>query len=162
MPSRRRRLRAEALGNVLTGVERTWKAGAAATVITPAESIWLAGWAARTVPSRGTLTELSAKALALEDQEGKRLVLLTLDLIAVSRDIAAAVADQVRRRWGLPRERLLICSSHTHCGPEVRSDKVPFFHIPPEYARKIPPYVSWLTTRLVEVVSAAIRDMQPA
>src|SRR2546421_13116238 len=95
-----------------------WKAGTAAAVITPAEPMWLAGWAVRTEPSRGTLTELYAKALALEDDQGGRLVLLTLDLIAVSRELAAAVAGQVRQRWGLPRERLLICASHTHCGPE--------------------------------------------
>jgi hypothetical protein len=143
-------------------VEPTWKAGAAATVITPAESMWLAGWAVRTRPARGTLADLYAKALALEDHQGSRLVLLTVDLIAVSRDLAAAVAGQVWRRWGLPRERLMMCASHTHCGPEIRPDKVPFFHIPPEYAGKIEPYVSWLTTRLVELVGAALADMQPA
>ena len=123
--------------------------------------MWLAGWAVRTEPSRGTLTELYAKALTLEDRQGSRLVLLTVDLIAVSRDIAMAVARQVRQRWGLPRERLMICASHTHCGPEIRPDKVQFFRIPPEYARKIPPYVSWLTTRLVEVVGAALAEIQP-
>src|SRR5581483_1081314 len=133
---------------MMAGVKSTWKAGAAAAVITPAEPMWLAGWAVRTEPARGTLTDLFAKALALEDHHGNRLVLLTVDLIAVSRDLAATVADQVWQRWGLPRERLLICASHTHGGPEVRPDKVPFFHIPPEYARKIEPYVIWLTARL--------------
>jgi hypothetical protein len=143
-------------------VELTWKAGVATTVITPAEPMWLAGWAVRTEPSRGTLTDLFAKALALEDSQGTRLVLLTVDLIAVSRDLASAVAGQVRERWGLPRERLMICASHTHCGPEVRPDKVPFFHVPPEYARKIEPYGDWLTARLVEVVGAALAEMHPA
>src|SRR3954454_12948198 len=139
-----------------------WKAGVAAAVITPAEPMWLAGWAVRTEPARGTLTELFAKALAVEDGYGSRLVLLTVDLIAVSRDIAVAVAAQVRERWGLPRERLLICASHTHSGPEVRPDKVPFFQIPPEFAARIGPYVDRLTTRLVEVVGAALADLQPA
>src|SRR5947209_357169 len=124
---------AHAAGSPMTtraSVKLTWKAGVAATVITPAEPMWLAGWAVRTEPSRGTLTDLSAKALALEDPQGRRLVLLTVDLIAVPRDLAAAVAAQVHERWGLPRERLMICASHTHCGPEIRPDKVPFFRIP--------------------------------
>jgi hypothetical protein len=142
-------------------MEPFWKAGVARAVITPAEPMWLAGWAVRTEPSRGTLTDLYAKALVLEDAQGSRLVLLTVDLIAVSPEIATAVVGQVRQCWGLPPERLLLCASHTHCGPEIRPDKVPFFHIPPEYARKIPPYVSWLTARLVEVVGAALADMQP-
>src|SRR5947208_2344301 len=112
----------------MSSMKPPWKSGAATTVITPAESMWLAGWAVRREPSRGTLTELYARALAVEDHNGSRLVLLTMDVIAVSRELATAVADQVRRRWGLPRERLLICASHTHCGPEIRADKVPFFH----------------------------------
>src|SRR5947209_15278795 len=143
-------------------MELTWNAGVAAAAVTPAEPMWLAGWAVRAEPARGTLTDLYAKALAVEDGRGSRLVLLTVDLIAVSRDIASAVAEQVRQRWGLPRERLLICASHTHGGPEVRPDKVPFFHIPPEYARKIEPYVAWLTARLVDVIGTALTDLRPA
>jgi neutral ceramidase len=146
----------------MTDFDNDWKAGVASTVITPAEPMWLAGWAVRTDPARGTLTDLFAKALAIEDGDGSRFVLLAVDLIAVSRDIAATVAKLVERRWGLPRERLMICASHTHCGPEVRPDKVPFFRIPPEFARKIEPYVEWLTTRLVEVVGAALADLRPA
>jgi Neutral/alkaline non-lysosomal ceramidase, N-terminal len=146
----------------MAGVQTIWKAGVASTVITPAEPMWLAGWAVRTESARGTVTDLYAKALALKNHQHRRLVLLTVDLIAISREIATAVAAQIQQRWGVPRERLIICASHTHCGPEVRPDKVPFFHIPPEYARKIEPNVDWLTTRLVEVVGAALADMQPA
>ncbi len=138
-----------------------WRAGVAKSVITPAEPMWLAGWAVRTEPAQGVLTDLHAKALALEDPLASRLVLLTLDLIAVSRELTEAVAGQLRQRWGLPRERLLLAASHTHSGPEIRPDKVPFFHIPPQFARKILPYRSWLTTRLVETAGAALEQMQP-
>ena len=47
----------------MSGATTTWKAGVASVVITPPESMWLAGWAVRIEPSRGTLTELHAKAL---------------------------------------------------------------------------------------------------
>jgi hypothetical protein len=138
-----------------------WKAGAAATVITPEEPLWLAGWAVRTSPARGTASDLYARALALEDPEGSRFVLLTVDLIAVTRAIAGAVARQVHERFGLERDRLLVCASHTHCGPEIRPDKVPFFGIPPEFAARIPAYVDELTDRLGRVVAAAIYGLQP-
>jgi hypothetical protein len=143
-------------------MDERWKAGVASTVITPVEPMWLAGWAVRTEPARGTLTDLFAKALAVEDGHGNRLVLLTVDLIAISRDIAAAVAAQVHQHWGLPRERLMIYASHTHSGPEVRPNKVPFFRIRPEYAIKIEPYVEWLTSRLVDVIGAALTSLRPA
>ncbi len=84
-----------------------------------------------------------------------------MDLIAVSREVAEAVEIEARRRWGLPREGLLLVASHTHCGPEIRPDKVPFFQIPPRFAEAIPPYVRWLTDRLVEVIGAAIGEIEP-
>lgn len=142
-------------------MQGNWKAGVARTIITPAEPMWLAGWAVRNEPARGTLADLYARALAFEDQNGGRLVLVTVDLIAVSQELTLAVAEQAARRWRLPRERLLLCASHTHSGPEIRPDKIPFFHIPVEYARKIEPYVDWLVVQLVALIDAAIDDLQP-
>src|SRR5688500_13917135 len=137
-------------------------AGAASAVITPTESMWLAGWAVRTSPSRGTISDLYAKALALQDAEGSRLVLITADLIAIPPEISAAVAGAVLRTHGIPRERVLLSASHTHCGPEVRPDKVEFFKIPPAYAAKIGRYVEWLTGTLVRLVGEALANLSPA
>ncbi len=58
-----------------------WKAGVARTVITPKTSQWMAGYAARTRPADGKLHDLWAKALALEDEKGNRVVLVTTDLL---------------------------------------------------------------------------------
>src|SRR5205823_27283 len=93
-----------------------WKAGLSATVITPEHSIWMAGYAARKHPSEGTLQDIYAKALALQDSSGKRVVLVTTDLLGITAPVAAAVAEKVRATYGLPRDRLMFNSSHTHCG----------------------------------------------
>src|SRR5437762_2681186 len=61
------------------GASTSWKAGAARIQITPAHSVWMTGFAARTNSSTGTLQELYAKALALEDASGQRAVLVTTD-----------------------------------------------------------------------------------
>ena len=139
-----------------------WKAGVASTAITPAGSMWLAGWAARRQPSTGKAMELFAKALALEDAKGERVVILTADLIAIPREVAAAVAARVLQRWRLPRERLLFNASHTHTGPEVRPEKVFFFEIPAEFAARIAPYVSRLEENLVAVIATALERLEPA
>jgi neutral ceramidase len=139
-----------------------WKAGAASIAITPTEPMWLAGWAARREPASGKATELFAKALALEDTAGARAVIVTADLIAIPRTLADAVAARVQLRHGLPRERTLFNASHTHTGPEVRPDKVPFFEIPAELAAKIPPYVAQLERRLVELIETALGKLAPA
>jgi hypothetical protein len=138
-----------------------YKAGMASTIITPNESMWLAGYAVRTRPSGGTISDLYAKALALEDAQGGRFVLVTMDLIAISREIASAVAEQVAAAHGLSRERILFSASHTHYGPEIRPDKVEFFKIPPEFAAKIEPYGRWLTRALVNVIERALGTMTP-
>lgn len=124
--------------------------------------MWLAGFAVRTKPSKGCLSNLHAKALALRHGDDPPLVIVTMDLIAISRDIAGCVARKVFRRHHLPRERILFAVSHTHYGPEVRPDKVPFFHIPPEYAKKIEPYVEGLKSTLVALIDEALGAMRPA
>ena len=75
-----------------------WKAGVATQVITPKESMWLAGYAGRTKPSEGKEHDLYVKALALEDPQGKRLVVLTSDLITIPRALAVEVARQVTKK----------------------------------------------------------------
>ena len=69
-----------------------WKAGVAKAVITPEEPIWMAGYASRNKPSEGKIQDLYAKALALEDPQGRRLVIVTTDLIGFSHSIAEKVA----------------------------------------------------------------------
>ncbi len=99
---------------------KTWKAGLAKVVITPEKPIWMSGYANRNKPSEGKVHDLYAKALALEDPAGKRMVLVTTDLIGFSRSLAEQVSAGVKKNSGLPRERLLLTSSHTHTGPVIR------------------------------------------
>ena len=141
---------------------KPWKAGLAKVVITPAESIWMAGYAVRNNPSEGKIHDLYAKALALEDPEGKQLVLVTTDLIGFSRSLAEAVAQGVKRRSGLDRERLLLTSSHTHTGPALRDSLVTMYDLAPEQAAAINEYSDELVERLIELVAEALDRLSAA
>src|SRR5690242_20691399 len=77
------------LGSVSPVLGQAWKAGAAKVNITPEQPMWMAGYAARTKPAEGTMTDLWAKALVLEDAGGKRAVLVTLDLVGIERQLSA-------------------------------------------------------------------------
>src|SRR3954468_12897142 len=94
-----------------------FRAGVAAKVITPTETLWMAGYANRTKPAEGKEHDLYVKALALTDADGTTLVLVTSDLIGLPREFSDAVAARVRQKAGLPRDRLMLTASHTHCGP---------------------------------------------
>jgi hypothetical protein len=124
--------------------------------------MWLAGWAARREPASDKAMELFAKAIAFEDAEGQRVVIVTADLLAIPRALAQTLSAKAEGRWQLPRERLLFNASHTHTAPEVRPDKVPFFEIPGEHAAKIEPYVGELEEKLFAIISAALTNLQPA
>ena len=138
-----------------------FKAGAASIRITPDEPMWLAGFAVRTEPAKGIFSDLYARALAIEDRRGGRVVIVSVDLIAISKYVATKVCDEVKKRFGLTRDRVMLCATHTHYGPELRPDKVPFFHIPPEFAAKIQPFADRLATLLVDVIGQALDRLRP-
>src|SRR5262245_14080114 len=71
--------------------EPPWKAGAARVKITPEKPMWLSGYGGRDRPAEGTLQDLWAKALVLQDPGGKRVVLVTMDLVGIPRELSVAV-----------------------------------------------------------------------
>ena len=139
----------------------TYRAGTATECITPSDPLWLAGYLVRKAPSRGTVSDLYASALALEDADGGRMVIASIDLIAITRTIADPVYDAVFKATGLPRERILLAATHTHYGPEFRPDKVPLFLIPPQYGAKVPQTAQRIAGALVRVIVAALNDLEP-
>ncbi|MBV9125751.1 MAG: neutral/alkaline non-lysosomal ceramidase N-terminal domain-containing protein [Planctomycetes bacterium] len=139
-----------------------FKAGVAARVITPPEGLWMAGYAHRNKPAEGKVHDLFVKALALEDPAGARLVLVTSDLIGLPRELSESVAAEVHRRTGLPRDRLLLTASHTHCGPVLRGSLLDMYDLTPDQEKKIAAYTVQLQTRMVETVVAALADLKPA
>ncbi len=139
-----------------------FRAGVARVSITPEGPIWLSGYASRTKPSGGKLTELWAKALAIEDPKGSRVVLVTTDLIGLPRALAEEVAARVQKQYGLERARLLLNSSHTHTGPVVYPNLMTMFELDETQQRVVKEYARSLADKLVGVVGAALADMAPA
>jgi neutral ceramidase len=139
-----------------------FKAGVASKVITPTEPMWMSGYAGRTKPATEKAHDLYIKVLALEDAAGGRLVLLTSDLVGVPRELTDAVATAVKRQTGLPRDRLMITVSHTHCGPVIRDRLEDMYDMPPEFAKKIAPYTDRLRGWMIDTIVTAMKNMRPA
>jgi neutral ceramidase len=140
----------------------SYHVGTATACITPEEPLWLAGYASRTSPARGIISDLYATALALEDEQGSRLVIASMDLIAITPVLADPAIETVRRRHGLSREQILLSATHTHYGPEFRPDKKVFFRIPDDFAGKFAAVGERLTAALVEVIDQAWNSLRPA
>jgi neutral ceramidase len=142
--------------------EPSYKAGTASRVITPAQSLWMAGYASRTKPAEGKEHDLLVKALALEDADGGRLVLLTSDLIGLPRSLSEFVAAEVLRQAKLPRARLMLTCSHTHCGPVLDDSLTDMYDLPAGQREKIAAYTADLKKKMIEVIVAALADLKPA
>lgn len=140
-----------------------WRAGAASTVVTPDKPLFMAGYASRKKPAEGKVQDLFAKALALEDAQGSRLVIVTMDLIGVPQSLRQDVAAKAVTSFGLPPERLLLNASHTHSGPALRT-------APPPHAEdggnvqalESHNYTQQLQEKILATIGGALADLQPA
>src|SRR5437016_12680441 len=97
--------------------EAEWKAGLASVSITPEKPVVMAGYASRTKPFENVAQDIHAKALALEDRQGNRAVLVTTDLIGIARTVAEPVCQRIAVKTKLVRSQVLLSSSHTHSAP---------------------------------------------
>lgn len=139
-----------------------WKAGAAAAKITPQTAIGMAGYAGRKKPSEGVASDLWAKALAIEDPRGTRLVIVTMDLIGVPRPLRDWLEGVTNNRYGLPRGGLLMNCSHTHCGPVLRTAPPAEKKDPAKPPSAPDQYMVLLKQRLETVVGDALKRLAPA
>ncbi len=91
-------------------------AGAARVDMTPIGAPPLAGYGNRLGrPSRGVHDPLYARALALRAGD-RTVVLVSLDLLAVTNDMLAAVESRVTRTVSLAPGSLILTATHTHSG----------------------------------------------
>jgi len=140
----------------------TWKAGAARVKITLDKLMWMSGYSSRTKPAEGTLIDLWAKALVLEDPDGRRVALVTMDLVGIPRDLSVAVCADVTKKHKLPRECICLAVSHTHTGPVAGNNLKAMYFLDEVQEKLVDDYAKSLHAKLVDVVGAALANLAPA
>jgi hypothetical protein len=138
-----------------------YKAGVGRVVITPGKPIYLSGYASRNHPSEGKIHDLWAKALAIEDSRGGRVVIVTTDVVGLPRSIADAVAVRAAKEHGVERAGLVLTSSHTHTGPLIRGNLESMFQLSEADRQVVQEYGAKLTDDLVMVIGQALQKMTP-
>jgi neutral ceramidase len=150
------------LSSVTAAAENVWKAGVAKVIVTPEESMWMAGYASRNKPSEGKVHDLFAKALAIEDPAGNRVVMVTTDLIGIPRELREWLQEECVRKYELAHESLLLNASHTHCGPELRASKVSLYGAAAEQVSHTEKYYNTLKQQLLDLVGQALQKLEPS
>src|SRR4051794_9845897 len=139
-----------------------WRAGVAKVTITPDQPIWMSGYASRDRPAEGKLHDLWAKALALDDGEGHRAVLVTMDLCGIDRGLSQRVCRRIGEKHGLERAAIALSVSHTHTGPVVGNNLRAMYFLDDRQAKLVDDYTQSLEEKLVAVAGEALSHLQPA
>jgi len=139
----------------------TWRAGVAKAIITPEKPVWLAGYGTKRAPE-GKLHDLWMKALALEDADGKRAVIVTTDFQGIPKAMADRMCEKLRQRFGLARDQVMLTFSHNHCGPRLTNDLVDYYPVEAEQVALVDEYTALMEAKVVEVVGAALANLAPA
>jgi hypothetical protein len=138
-----------------------WKAGLAKAVITPEKPVWLAGYGTKRPPD-GKLHDLWMKALAIEDADGKRAVLVTSDFQGVPKGMSDQVFEQLRQKFGLQRAQVMLTFSHNHCGPRLGDDLVDYYPVEAEQVALVNEYTALMIQQTVALVGDALSNLAPA
>src|SRR5689334_8390973 len=141
--------------------DATWKAGVARVVITPETGVWLAGYGTKRAPE-GKLHDLWAKALALEDAQGRRAVLVTSDFQGVPKTVSDRVFARLRAELGLERHQVMLTFSHNHCGPRLGDDLVDYYPVEAEQVALVDEYTDLIVGKLVRLVGDSLAALAPA
>lgn len=139
-----------------------WKAGIASVVVTPDRPIWMAGYGDRDRPAEGKIMDIRAKALALQDANGRQAVLVTADLVGIPKRLSDHVRDQLKAKYNLSKSQIAINTSHTHTGPVLSDALVSIYPVNAAQQKDIDQYTDQLGEKLVALVGEALRSMQPA
>ena len=136
--------------------------GIARRDITPELPIRLAGYAARTHEANKVDSSLVVEALAMKNATGERFVLVSLDNCEVNHAFMQPVLEKLHEKLQLGRGEVAVISSHTHSAPVLEQVLTDMGTPPPPDREHIARYSRFLQSNLVEVVSAALADCQPA
>jgi hypothetical protein len=142
--------------------------GTAVRDVTPTYPTRLMGYGNRKTESMGIASPLKVRAIAIGEgpassPETGPAVLVTVDNCAVGAFMTDEVAKRLQTKAGIPRERLVVCATHTHCAPALASvlDFIFGAAIPADQRGRIERYTKELTDAIEHVALEALAARAP-
>lgn len=94
--------------------------------VTPQEPCFMGGYGMRRQKSEGVLDDLKCTAIRVEIG-GKPIVFCDVEILMITNEIVTAVKEKLEEKYGIQPEMVTIATTHTHAGPEIRSERLPMF-----------------------------------
>ena len=96
--------------------EESMKVGTGVAEISADDSMVIAGGI---LPRFASGQEGKLRASAIIIEEKIKLCLVSCDVLMVKRDILDEVSKNIEKKFGIPFDNILICSTHTHHAPST-------------------------------------------
>ena len=140
---------------------RLMQVGVAKVDITPDYPVLLAGYGGRPGESEGIDQRIWARALVVGGEQP--VVLLAIDNCGVPAGVVARIAAGIREAHGIPSERLVVCSSHTHSAPTLTGYAIVVWggRTTPAQEERVVKYTSELVDHAIQATGMALRARVP-
>jgi neutral ceramidase len=150
------------LADLSSAAERWTRVGVARVNVTPEHPTLLAGYGGRTGEYQGIDHPIWARALAIGEDDP--VVVVAVDNCGVPAAVTRVVATELAERHGMTRDRLVICSTHTHNAPTLTGYAPVVWggRASADQVQRVNRYTQWLTRKIIEAASAALRDRREA
>ncbi len=153
---------AEILAGDAAGV---YQVGTAKVDITPDYPVRLAGYAGRRDEVDRVAQKIHVRAIAIgDDSTGGAVLMINVETCGFPADLVTNVCRELKEKTGIPRERIAVCSTHTHSAPWVVG-YAPFISVDPlpeAHRKHLEQFRKELEAKIVQVGLQALKDQQPA
>jgi neutral ceramidase len=139
-----------------------WQAGVSRIDITPAKPVPLAGYGGATRLSGQVLHPIYLKALAVRDDGGDLSILVTADLVGLSKKMVEIITTRAKQEIGVQRERLILNYSHNHSCPVTGDVLFLYYDLTPAETAAVDRYTKQLYDKYLQVMRAAVGNLAPA
>lgn len=149
--------------NEVSAAEPTFCFGFARMEITPETPLRLSGYGNRAVVYAGVDEPLFVRAIAIKTPGQKICSLVSLDSIGFDAGFTDRITQQVKQKYGLSRDQLVICSTHSHTAPQPVEGLSNIFATLMTEAQRGDSQKYWnsVEQRIVQTIGRAIEDLQP-
>lgn len=132
--------------------------------ITPPYAVRLSGYGNRKTMSEGIESKLYTRAIALKSSTGAVNVLINMDAISVPKDLSKDIAERLEKEFSIPRERVVICCTHSHAAPRIGFGISNLFATPmtDEENHRSQAYTILVGDQMIVAAKQAIAALKPA
>ena len=140
---------------------QTCPVGVAKIDVTPTHPVLLAGYGGRPGEHVGVDTKIWARALAFGEEPS---LVIAVDNCGVPAPVVQKIATRLFEKYKIPRERVVIMSTHTHNAPTLTGYATVVWggRATPEQMERVHRYTGYLSDKIVEVAGSALSDRKPA